>query len=428
MDNDDDALTWLIDFKQHGSQLGLDRITHLLKQLDNPQDQFQSIHITGTNGKGSVCQYVASILAKAGYETGVYISPHLEQFSERITINNQEISTKELAKLINHIKPIVEKMQNQEMTPTFFEITTALAFLYFAQQQITYAVIEVGLGGRYDATNVITPQVSVITNITLEHTETLGENVNKIAYEKAGIIKNDTPVVTATVTTAYDVIKKIAQEHNAPVITIDKNNWKRTAHNTNHQDFFIHGSFKEYHVSTAQLGLYQGENIALSIATIEQLQLQGTYFADQTIETGIKDAFNPGRMEIIQTDPILLLDGAHNPAGMKMLTNSLSEDFTFQNLIFVLGTLKDKAITKMLSNIIPLANHIVITQAQTPRACPPQTLKDKLKTLGYTKKITIKKTIPDAIEYSLQIADEKDMICISGSLYTIGEARSFLNK
>ncbi len=420
------ALSWLFDFKRHGSQLGLERITYLLAQLQNPHQKFQSIHITGTNGKGSICQYITSVLTNAGYNTGMYISPHLERFTERISINHQEITSEDLTRLINTIRPVVEQMQKNEMTPTFFEITTALAVLYFAKQGVDYAVVEVGLGGRYDATNVLSPQVSVISNISLEHTARLGEHVEEIAFEKAGIIKADTPVVTATEGSALQTIKEVAKKQNAPVIQITRERWKRIENNTTHQTFHIHGSLQEYTVTTAQLGEYQGENISLAIAAVEQLQLQGIFLAEHTIETGIHDAFNPGRMELFGNEPLLLLDGAHNSVGMQMLAKALSEDFVYQKMILVLGILKDKAVDQMLATIAPLASHIIVTQPQTQRASSAHLLEEKLRKQGYPGKITRKTPLSEAVDTALKVADKEDLICISGSLYTIGEARRYL--
>ncbi|UCD12911.1 MAG: bifunctional folylpolyglutamate synthase/dihydrofolate synthase, partial [Thermoplasmatales archaeon] len=195
--NFDEALHWLYSFKKYGSKLGLERISHLMEQLGNPQNNIKIIHISGTNGKGSVCIFTGSILQKAGYNIGVYISPHLQRFSERIVVNNEEISNEDVVSLVEKIKPIIDDMIKQKNTPTFFEVVTAMAFQFFSDCTVDFAVVEVGLGGRFDATNVINPLVSVITNISLEHTDYLGEDIKSIAFEKAGIIKQNAPVVTA---------------------------------------------------------------------------------------------------------------------------------------------------------------------------------------------------------------------------------------
>lgn len=421
-----ESLHWLYGFKKFGSKLGLERISYLLDKLNNPQNQTNIIHVTGTNGKGSVCKFIGSILQKAGYNVGVYISPHLQRFSERIVVNNKEISKKDVVLLIKKIKPLVDEMINQNITPTFFEIVTAMTFQFFRDYKVDFAVIEVGLGGRFDATNVVTPLVSVITNISLEHTEYLGEDIQSIAFEKAGIIKNNAPVITAAKNDAFKVIKKIAQEKNSPIIMVNKKDWKRVSHTTTYQEFLVQGILKEYNVKTTQLGEYQGENIALTINTIEQLQMKGTYIADENIVEGIFTAFNPGRMEIISENPKILLDGAHNPTAMEQLRITLEKDFQFDKLILVLGILKDKDYKKMISFIAPISDVIIVTKANNIRACKPSILRDAIKDLGYENNVLIVESIPDAIKYAKSKANKNNFICISGSLYTVGEARDYL--
>ena len=421
-----ESIDWLYSFKQYGSKLGLERVSYLIEQLENPQDNIKIIHVTGTNGKGSVCKFIGSILQKAGYVIGVYISPHLQRFSERIVVNNKEISDESVALLVEKIKPIVDDMTRQNNTPTFFEIVTAMAFQFFSDCNVDFAVVEVGLGGRFDATNVVNPLVSIITNISLEHTAQLGENVKSIAYEKAGIIKKDVPIVTATKNDAKDTIEKIAKEKNAPIALIDKKNWKRLSYSTNYQEFLIYGNFNNYNVKTSLLGEYQGENIALAIAAVEQLQMNGIYLMDNDILEGIATTFNPGRMELISEDPVVLLDGEHNPMGMKMLKKTLEQDFTYDKLILVIGILKDKDIKHMLSAIISVSDVIVATESNNPRACKSEELKSKIQELGFEKKLFVKSSISGAIMHAKLLANKKDMICISGSLFTVGEARSYL--
>jgi dihydrofolate synthase/folylpolyglutamate synthase len=424
--NFSEAITWLYSFEQYGSKLGLERITELVHKLKNPQDNLDIIHVTGTNGKGSVCKFIGSILQQAGYTVGVYLSPHLQRFSERMTINNVEISEENIAQLVAKIKPVVEEMIDQGTQPTFFEIVTAMAFHYFSDHHVDYAVIEVGLGGRFDATNVVSPQVSVITNISLEHTDRLGDTIQAIAFEKAGIIKDHIPVVTAAETSAREVIEKVAAEKNAPVKAINRDIWKRVAADTKQQEFLIHGLFKDYTVTTALLGEFQGENIALALTTVEQLQMNGVYITDADIVKGILAAFNPGRMEIFSEKPTVLLDGAHNPAGIEMLKKTLNEDFTYDQLILILGILKDKDIDKMVATIVPLADSIIVTKSSNARACDPIFLKEKIENPGYARGVFVEESLPNAIEHARVLAQKNDMICITGSLFTVGEARTYL--
>ena len=423
-----ESIRWLYSFDRYGSKLGLERITTLVNKLGNPQDSYQTIHVTGTNGKGSVCQFIGSILIHAGYNVGIYISPHLQRFSERIVINNTEISKKDLSHLIGTIKPVVEDMISEKNIPTFFEITTALAFQYFKQKNVDFAVVEVGLGGRHDATNVVNPLVSVITNISLEHTQQLGKTIESIAFEKAGIIKKDTPVITAATNTARAVIVDVAHQNNASTLFVEPAQWKRTSSSLHHQEFLVQGDIKEYHVQSIQLGKYQGENIALSLKVIEQLQMKGLYITDKNIDEGIKGAFNPGRMELISKQPLILLDGAHNPQGMKMLRRSLTEDFLFNRLVVVLGILGDKDIDTMLGEIIPMSDVVILTKSRNARACDIDILKEKIRKLDVTKKLCAFPSVSHAVDYAKSITQDTDMICITGSLFTVGEARDRLGK
>ncbi len=422
-----ESINWLYSFKSHGSKLELERISHLLSRLGNPQNNYKTIHVTGTNGKGSVCNYIFSVLNKAGFKTGIYISPHLQRFSERIVVNDNEISNKDVANLILQIKPFVEDMQKENNSPTFFEIVTTMAFQHFNNQNVDFAVIEVGLGGRFDATNVINPMVSVITNISLEHTKNLGENVESIAFEKAGIIKEKTQIVTAAKNPALAVIKKVAKEKKSTIKTIDDSYWKRTYQSDDYQEFQINGLIKEYKVKTSLLGLYQGENIALAIIALEILQMRGVYLTDANIKEGIYQSFNPGRMEIYSKYPTIILDGAHNPAGAEMLRKTIENDFDYKKLITVVGILEDKDINSMLKHIVSFSDIIIITKSKNMRACDPNLIKEKIKDLGFSKNIIIKDTILSALDYARSVATKEDVICITGSLYTVGEARNYLS-
>ncbi len=421
-----DAIAWLHSFDKYRWVLGLERITALLERLGNPQKKLQIIHIAGSNGKGSVCKYISSILQKAGHIVGLYLSPHIEHFSERIVVGNQEISEDDLAMLVSEIRPFVEDMKQQGETPTFFEIVTAIAFLHFKNRAVNYAVIEVGLGGRFDATNVVDPLVTVITNISLEHTEILGKDIVSIAREKAGIIKDNIPVITAAKEDAQETIRHIAKECKAPLTCIDKTMWRRVFYQKKRQGFVIHGSFKDYTVETSVLGRHQGENIAVAIAVVEQLQMNGVYITDKDIVDGIAATSHIGRMEFVVENPPVLLDGAHNPAGMRMLADTIQEDFSSQRLILVLGMLKEKDIKTMVSTIVPLADIIIVTKSMNPRAADPLLLQEIIACFDVNKTVFIEQSIPRAIDHATRIATEQDLICVSGSLFTVGEARSVL--
>ncbi len=417
-----------MDFSKYGWIFGLERIHFLLEKLGDPHKELRIVHVTGTNGKGSVCRYISSILQNAGFKVGEYLSPHIERFSERIVINGEEISERDLADLVAQIKPIAEDMRQNGKPPTFFELVTALAFLYFRNRKVDYAVIEVGLGGRFDATNVVTPLVSVITNISLEHTNILGSDPASIAFEKAGIIKEHVPVVTAATGAVRDTIKTVALEKDAPIIIIEKSVWKRLSNRRNSQVFLVHGAFKDYKVKTSMLGLHQGENIAVAIAAVEQLQMGGVYITDDDIIHGIAAATHPGRMELVSETPRILLDGAHNPDGMRMLAKTLKSDFTYDRLLLVLGVLKDKDVAMMISAILPMADLVIVTQSSNQRSFDPMLLKEKVQDFDASKEVIVEMTVPRAVDHAKLLAKKKDLICISGSLFTVGEARRYLLK
>lgn len=424
--NFEESLQWLYGFQKFGMNLGLERISYIAKELGNPQQNYKSIHVGGTNGKGSVCKFIASILEKSGYTVGVYTSPHLQHLSERFVVGNEQITEDEVVSIVQKIKPVVNKMMDDDNGPTFFEVVTALAFQYFYDKKVDFAVVEVGLGGRFDATNIVEPVLTVITNVSLEHQHILGKTVKDIAFEKAGIIKTDVPVVTGATGDALTVINKAAKEKKAQVTIIKKESWKRTCTDMNGQKFSIDGALSNYVVNTSMLGEYQGENIAVAIAAIEQLQMNGTYIPDTSIEEGLSHTGNIGRMEIVSNEPFILLDGAHNETGMKFLVDSLKKDFDYDKLIVVLGILSDKDITSMLSSIAPLADVIVTTKSKNTRACDPSKLEGMIKKIGDTKEVTVKEQIPDAITYAKSIAKKQDLICVTGSLFTVGEARDCL--
>ena len=411
-----ESIDWLYGFEKFGVKLGLERITNLCKELRNPQENYQIIHVGGTNGKGSVCRYISSVLTFSGFKTGIYTSPHLQRFQERFIIDDQEISEQDVAYLVEKIKPIVEKMKD---LPTFFEIVTAMCFQYFKEKKVDYAVLEVGLGGRYDATNIVKPIQTAITNVSLEHQKTLGKTIDIIAIEKAGIIKNDIPIVTAAQKESLDVIKKIADVKNANITVVDNSKWIR---NTS-QGFLIKGELNDYNVKTKMIGEFQGENIALALGVIEGLQVQGVYITDESITRGIEKTICSGRMEIINQNPLILLDGAHNPAGMNILKSVLETDFEYNNLVLILGILSDKNISKMLKIIVPLANMIILTKSNNSRACNPQELEKQVNGLKLKGKTIITTNVKDAIDHAQKIAGKDDLICITGSLFTVGEAR-----
>jgi len=420
------TVEWLYGFQSQGIKLGLERISRLMADLGNPQEAFVVLHVGGTNGKGSVCHYLSSILMKGGYRVGTYLSPHIQRLEERFMIGDRCISMDELDELIEKVKPIVDDMIREGLTPTFFEVCTALAFLYFKQQHVEYAVVEVGLGGRFDATTIVMPVLSIITNVTRDHHAILGDAIEQIAREKAGIIKPNIPVITAANGSSLDVIKKIAKEVQAPVYDLSEDQWQRTGCDGLTQTFFFQGRLQEYHVQTSMMGRHQGENIALAVFAVEELQMQGLYLTEQSILEGIQEMKNPGRMEIVGKHPLVVLDGAHNVAGMTRLVETLLDDFTYERLIVILGILSDKDIKEMLPLLRPQADVIITTKSESPRAQDPAMLDEMLSTLGFKGVRMITDTVGAAVHKAQEIARPGDLICITGSLFTVGEARTAL--
>jgi len=390
-------LRYLYSLESPEIKLGLEDLKVLLNNIRNPEKQLKCIHVAGTNGKGSVCAMLFYILKEAGYKTGLYTSPHLKKFNERIRINNHFISNKEIANYFLKVQPFIT---NQ----SFFEITTAMALLYFKENNVDFVVLEVGLGGRLDATNVFTPLISVITNVTLEHTDLLGKTIEKIAYEKAGIIKTNIPVVTGAKSTALKVIKKIAKERNAPLVEI-----------------------KEYQrIKFRYLnGEIQQQNKDIALTTIDILRkLSFLKISQNEIISGIKKTQWKGRMEFVSKN--VLVDCAHNPDGFKVLKNELAilkKQMNIKNFIFVIGVQKDKDIEMILKIINPLIFTIILTKSKNPKAAEPQYLLNIFNEISNKKSIKkiIIKSPKKALRYAKKIAGKNDLIVVAGSIYMVGE-------
>ncbi|NYZ79299.1 bifunctional folylpolyglutamate synthase/dihydrofolate synthase [Candidatus Micrarchaeota archaeon] len=412
-------MKYLNSFGRFGSKLGLGRTEELLKLFGNPQNDFKSVHIAGTNGKGSVTAMVSSILQEAGFRTGMYTSPHLDDFRERMEVDGVPISRDELNSLVERIKPLIPKVERKASHPTFFEVTTAVAFKYFSERKVDYAVVEVGLGGRLDATNVITPEVSVITNIGLEHTDVLGKTIGSIAREKGGIIKSGVPVVTAeSKGEALRVFERICKEKGAKLIILSKDASIRELRcDLNGCLFDLKTQVRSYRkLRVPLLGEHQIENAALSVLVAEQLGID-----ERHIRSGLQKVEWPGRLEIIQRKPLLVMDSAHNPPAMRILRNSLKL-FSYDKLILVIGVMKDKAIGDILEEIAPAADCIIINKPNLERAAQPEIIMKEAKKYG--KPIKIIEDVKKSVRYAKSIAGKNDLILITGSIYMLSEARA----
>jgi len=407
------SIAYFEELGRFGIQLGLERVIQLLELMGNPHKNLKYIHVAGTNGKGSTVAFLVSILSCSGYRVGAYTSPHLIRFNERIAINDEQISDEDVAELTSQISEIIE---SSCLKITYFEAATALAFAYFAQQKVDIVVLEVGLGGRLDATNVIIPLVSVITNISLEHTTILGNTVELIAREKAGIIKQEVPVVCGVMDErAVDTIQQVAQQNHAPLHLVAKEikiegNTIKTIHNTYAP------------IQLALAGYHQMQNAACAILAAEVLASRWGRINYKSIPHTLNNTHWPGRLQIVRQKPLIVVDGAHNPAGTKVLRKAIEDYFDYSQLILVLGILDDKDKTAMMRELIADNERLkllILTKPKTSRAFPPdKLLKEADK---YCVPVMVCEDIPIAMNMAIKMADGDDLICLAGSLYVVAE-------
>ncbi len=415
------SLDFLYGLEKFGMIFGLAKIEEILNAVGNPHRDLQAIHIGGTNGKGSTAAMIASILRKEGYRVGLYTSPHLIRFTERMKVNGKEIEEEEIVELTEWLR---RKIEEAGVAPpfTFFDFTTAMCFLYFKQKMVDLAVLEVGLGGRLDSTNVVHPLVSVITNIGKDHEDVLGKGLKNIAGEKAGIIKEGRPLITAaTQPTVLRLFSKICREKKAPLYRVGKDfRYLPSGEGSFHYEG-LHR--KLWDLSINLQGPHQLVNATTALGAIEVLDDLGYRVSNDAIVEGLKGVEWPGRLEMVSASPRVLLDGAHNPEGALALRDSLQNDFQFRHLILLIGIMKDKDIDSILNCLSPLADRIILTRPGTDRAAPPDLLKKALGRSG--KKAEVIEDLKQAIDRGLSLTNGDDLLCITGSLYTVGEARSY---
>jgi dihydrofolate synthase/folylpolyglutamate synthase len=395
-------------------------IQALAKQLENPERKFKSIHVAGTNGKGSTSHMLAAILQKAGYKTGLYTSPHLHDFRERIRINGHMIPEKNVIAFTERISDFIEKNE-----PSFFEITVAMAFEWFASEEIDIAVIEVGLGGRLDSTNIIMPVVSVITNISYDHMDLLGNTLQKIAFEKAGIIKPGIPVVIGEEQTDIkNVFLQSANENGSPIYFASQKRfpgeWKTEGQLLYVQLTEVHNNTKKNFQLDLQ-GLYQLKNIVTVAEVVSILNQNGFNIPDSAMQQGLKQVKSltglHGRWDIIHENPLIVTDVGHNEEGMKAIARQI-ENTTHEELHIIIGMVKDKAIENILRPLPKMANYY-FTRAQIPRALPETELAEKAEKLGLQGRSF--SHVKQALEAAVLKAGSKDLILICGSVFLAGE-------
>lgn len=418
-------------FKQDGGyRPGLGRVQAALDRLGNPEKALKVIHIAGTNGKGSTSAMLSSVLKHAGYQAGLYTSPHLQHFSERFRINGVPISDADLEQLTWQIKPVIEEISGipDLGQPSYFEVITVLAFLYFAYKKVDVLVLEVGLGGRLDATNVVDPLVSVITTIGFDHMEYLGNTLGLIATEKAGIIKEGRPVVVGVKDEeAFVAIEKVAKEKHAPLYApVRTSSWELVEETLRLQKVDLKLGQQSYPgLEIGLLGEHQVRNAILAIQTIELLKAHFPKIDDAAIRKGVATVKWPGRLELAYENPPVLLDGAHNIEGIEALAEFLERvKGKYANLYLVMSILKDKDVEPMVRRVAPLATGITFTQNHSLRASTADDLAHVL--AGENVQIKVIPEFTTAIHEAIAQATEKDLVCITGSLYTIAEARAIL--
>ncbi|MTI65123.1 MAG: bifunctional folylpolyglutamate synthase/dihydrofolate synthase [Firmicutes bacterium] len=428
--NYNEALDYIHSTGKFGSKLGLDNIKVLLDLLDNPQRDLKYIHVAGTNGKGSTSSFMSNILAKEGYKVGLFTSPYLEKFTERIRINNDYIPKERLAQLTKEVKDKIKKMLDRGYAhPTEFEIVTAIALKYYSEEEIDIVILEVGLGGRYDATNVIEDSlVSVLTPISYDHINVLGDTLEKIAWEKAGIIKENNLVVSyPQEVEAQNVIKNIVKEKNGKLVVSPLENINIKNNDSFGSTFdFTYKDFEFKNLSINLLGFYQIYNASLALTVLLTLKEKGLIkLKESSIKKGLKSTTWNGRLEIISKNPNILIDGAHNIEGAKGLKKTLLESLEYDRLILGIAMLKDKDVENVLKEIIPLTDTVIVTEVKgNPRALKAEELKEKIK--KYNSNCIIKKNINKAVYESLNLVSSNDLIVFSGSLYLIGDVRTII--
>ena len=429
--NYEEAIQFIHSTYKFGSKLGLQNITRLTELLGNPQDSYKIIHVAGTNGKGSTSNMIHDVLMNSGYKTGLFISPFLEEFTERIQINKNHIDKDSLARITNMVKEKIDIMVKEGYNhPTEFEVVTAIGFKYFQEQKIDFLVLEVGLGGRFDATNVVgNTLVSVITSISYDHMEYLGDTLEKIAFEKAGIVKNDSNVVIyPQEENIVNTIKAVAKEKNAAVYEVDKKNIEKLKGDLTGQWFKYLKTdvFNLPEVKTSFLGEHQLYNALTALRALEIVKDAGYNITENSILEGLKNCRFAGRFEIMHESPVIVLDGGHNINGIEYFSKAVKENFKDNKIILFFGMLKDKNPEDVLSYVIPLCKEVYTLTPNNPRAMKAEDLAELFKKhsdLKVTPLNEYKEIIP-----VLNKIGKNEYVAFVGSLYMIGDVRTLIKK
>jgi len=410
------------------AKFNLENITILLERLGRPDRAYPCVHIAGTNGKGSTAAFLEKILREAGFRTGLNTSPHLERINERVRISGEEISDERFAEIFTRIHAVIEELLAEgklRAHPTYFECVTALAFEAFARERVDFAVIEVGLGGRLDATNVVTPMVSIITRIDFDHENYLGHSLREIAGEKAGIFKAQVPVVFAPQPPeARDVLLEKAKELRCPVVETSRAfrvENEAVEHGCVRAVVEEIASGKVFSIEPKLAGRFQLQNALSAVAAARILQNRKYRISDENIAGGIATMEWPGRLERLQTRPDVYLDGAHNPGAARELARFLEENFAGRKVYLIFGAMRDKALDEVTGMLFPHAQEVIFTQPATPRAVSARQLAEMAG--DHAKEFTVIEDAEQALESALAKAGPEDAVFITGSLYLVGELR-----
>lgn len=413
----DEAMSWLYSFTTRGIKLDLENTRTMLERLGNPQNSMRSVHVAGTDGKGSVCACISSMLISSGIKTGLFTSPHIEEFNERITVNGIKISNNEISEMKDVMKPIIDEMESEGMVPTFFEVSTVLALLYFREKGVEYAVIEVGMGGRLDSTNIIVPEVSVISNISMDHEDFLGNSIEEIAFEKAGIIKPGVPCVTMNDDVVFEVLKRTADERDAKIFRVSKEDVSVEELKQNGTRFL----YKEEGYFVSIPGSRQADNASLAIETVSKLKIFG-HCVRCNINKGLKEVRWPCRMERID-DSQFIVDVTHTAAGSAALAEDIKH--LYDEVDVVIGMLSDKDIENMSANLSKISQRAYIAELRAERTADIGKLRNAFE--KHFKEVIVCEDIPHAMEKAFGSGEGRNIL-VTGSFHTAEEALDWLKR
>lgn len=429
-----ESLEYLLKFADYerlprsGIVWDLKRIERLLARLGDPQNAARSVHVAGTKGKGSTAAMIAAVLKSAGYKVGLYTSPHLLSYTERIQVDSKPIAEEDWAKLVEILKPHVEAENalGDLGELTTFELYTAMAFLHFQRVKADWQVVEVGLGGRLDATNVVKPEVGVITSISYDHTDVLGDTLAKIAGEKAGIIKSGADIVSAPqFPEAMEVIERVCREKGVRLIKVGEDvTWERGEFDTEGQGFRVKGRKGEYDLWMPLLGEHQIENAAVAVAVCELLVERGVEIKSDEIVGGLRSVNWPGRLQVLGREPWVVVDGAHNAYSVQRLGEALERYFRCERLTLVMGFGNDKDVVGMAREAVRITGDIIVVASRHPKAMKPEALRAEFQKHGVTPRVV--DSVKEAVRLALEGAGHNDLVCAAGSIFVIAEVMEMM--